>query len=138
MHTFFRTLLVGTVLAFGASTVASAAGAQDPVVGTWKLDLAKSRFSPGPALKSQTRTYAATADGVALTFTGVAADGTAMSGASNFEYDGKNVFAADWGGGVSKDPYVKFAFKGGKKGDDLKVVWVDNKGATDTTTAKIQ
>ena len=55
-----------------------------------------------------------------------------------FEYDGKNVFTADWGGGVSKDPYVKFAFKGGKKGDELKVSWVDNKGATDTTTAKIQ
>ena len=31
-----------------------------------------------------------------------------------FEYDGKPVFVADWGGGVSKDPYVKFAFKGGK------------------------
>jgi sulfur-oxidizing protein SoxZ len=45
---------------------------------------------------------------------------------------------ANWGGGVSKDPYVKFAFKGAKKGDDLKVSWVDNKGATDTTTAKIQ
>jgi sulfur-oxidizing protein SoxZ len=55
-----------------------------------------------------------------------------------FEYDGKAVLVADWGGGVSKDPYVKFAFKGGKKGDDLKVGWVDNKGATDTTTAKIQ
>src|SRR6195256_4157672 len=55
-----------------------------------------------------------------------------------FEYDGKPVFVADWGGGVSKDPYVKFAFKGGKKGDDLKVSWIDNKGATDTTTAKIQ
>ena len=55
-----------------------------------------------------------------------------------FEHDGKNVFVADWGGGVSKDPYVKFAFKGGKKGDDLKISWVDNKGATDTATAKIQ
>ena len=56
----------------------------------------------------------------------------------NFEYDGKSVFSADWGGGVSKDPYVKFSFKGGKKGDDLKVSWIDTKGATDTTTAKIQ
>ena len=54
-----------------------------------------------------------------------------------FEYDGKAVFVADWGGGVSKDPYVKFSFKGGKKGDDLKVSWSDNKGATDSTTAKI-
>ena len=28
--------------------------------------------------------------------------------------------------------------KGGKKGDDLKISWLDNKGATDTMTAKIQ
>src|SRR4051812_43960994 len=55
-----------------------------------------------------------------------------------FEYDGKNVFVADWGPAVSKDPYIKFSFKGGKKGDDLKISWIDNKGASDTTTAKIQ
>jgi sulfur-oxidizing protein SoxZ len=55
-----------------------------------------------------------------------------------FEHDGKAVFVADWGPAVSKDPYVKFAFKGAKKGDDLKVSWVDNKGASDATTAKIQ
>ena len=55
-----------------------------------------------------------------------------------FEYGGKSVFVADWGAAVSKDPYVKFSFKGGKKGDDLKISWVDNKGATDTATAKIQ
>lgn len=54
-----------------------------------------------------------------------------------FEHDGKAVFAADWGGGISKDPYVKFSFKGGKKGDELKVSWSDNKGASDSTTAKI-
>jgi sulfur-oxidizing protein SoxZ len=55
-----------------------------------------------------------------------------------FVYDGKPVFVADWGPAVSKDPYVKFSFKGGKKGDDLKISWVDNKGESDTTTAKIQ
>ena len=55
-----------------------------------------------------------------------------------FEYGGKSVFVADWGAAVSKDPYVKFSFKGGKKGEDLKISWIDNKGATDTTTAKIQ
>src|SRR5260370_41236348 len=55
-----------------------------------------------------------------------------------FEYDGRNVFVADWGPAVSKDPYVKLSFKGGNQGDDLKISWVDNKGATDTTTAKIQ
>ena len=56
----------------------------------------------------------------------------------SFEHNGKTVFQADWGTAVSKDPYVKFAFKGGKKGDELRISWVDNKGATDTTTAKIQ
>ena len=54
-----------------------------------------------------------------------------------FEYDGKPVFVADWVSAVSKDPYVKFSFKAGKKGEDLKVSWVDNKGMSDTTTAKI-
>ena len=54
-----------------------------------------------------------------------------------FEHDGKEVFVADWGPAVSKDPYVRFSFKGGKKGDDLKIGWVDNKGASDSTTAKI-
>jgi sulfur-oxidizing protein SoxZ len=55
-----------------------------------------------------------------------------------FEHDSKQVFVADWGAAVSKDPYVKFAFKGAKKGDDLKISWVDNKGERDSTTAKIQ
>lgn len=54
-----------------------------------------------------------------------------------FEWNGKDVFVADWGTAVSKDPYVKFSFKGAKKGDDLKISWTDNKGASDTTTAKI-
>jgi sulfur-oxidizing protein SoxZ len=55
-----------------------------------------------------------------------------------FEHNGRPVFVADWGTAVSKDPYVKFAFQGGNKGDDLKVSWIDNKGETDSTTVKIQ
>jgi sulfur-oxidizing protein SoxZ len=55
-----------------------------------------------------------------------------------FEYDGRKVFIADWGTAVSKDPYDKFSFKGGNKGGDLKVSWIDNKGETDATTVKIQ
>jgi sulfur-oxidizing protein SoxZ len=54
-----------------------------------------------------------------------------------FEHNGKTVFLADWGPAVSKDPYVKFAFKGGARGDELKISWTDNKGASDSTTAKI-
>lgn len=54
-----------------------------------------------------------------------------------FEHSGKPVFIADWGTAVSKDPYVKFAFKGAAKGDDLKVSWIDNKGGSDSATFKI-
>jgi sulfur-oxidizing protein SoxZ len=54
-----------------------------------------------------------------------------------FEHDGKSVFTAFWGPAVSKDPYLKFSFKGAKKGDELKVSWIDNKGATDSVMAKI-
>lgn len=56
----------------------------------------------------------------------------------SFEHNGKTVFLADWGPAVARDPYVKFSFKGAAKGDDLKIAWVDNTGATDTMTAKIQ
>jgi|SRR5262245_51458315 len=55
-----------------------------------------------------------------------------------FEHAGKVVFTAFWGPAVSKDPYLKFSFKGAKKGDDLKVSWVDNRGASDSLMAKIQ
>jgi len=54
-----------------------------------------------------------------------------------FQHGGKTVFTALWGPAVSKNPYVKFAFKGGKKGDELKVSWVDNTGKSDSLTAKI-
>lgn len=54
-----------------------------------------------------------------------------------FECNGKDVFIANWGTAVSKDPYVKFSFKGAKKGDELKISWTDNKGGSDTATAKI-
>ncbi|SDR16892.1 sulfur compound chelating protein SoxZ [Rhizobiales bacterium GAS191] len=55
-----------------------------------------------------------------------------------FVHDGRIVFTAMWGPAVSKDPYLKFSFAGGKKGDDLRVSWVDNKGAADSLVAKIQ
>jgi sulfur-oxidizing protein SoxZ len=54
-----------------------------------------------------------------------------------FEHAGKTVFTALWGPAVSKDPYLKFSFKGAQKGDELKVSWVDNKGASDSVVAKI-
>lgn len=54
------------------------------------------------------------------------------------EHGGKNVLTAHWGGSVSKNPYLSFKFKGGKKGDTLKLSWSDNKGESDSAEVKIK
>ena len=90
VNKIFQMLVVGTLLAVGSGAATFAAGAADPVVGTWTLNLEKAKFSPGPAPKSLTRTYAQAADGLALTFNGIAADGSPVSGQSTFKYDGKD------------------------------------------------
>jgi hypothetical protein len=87
MNKLIQLLVVGTLVALGSGAPAFAA---ESMAGTWTLNLDKSKFFPGPAPKSQTRTYADTADGTLLTFTGVAADGSAISGQSTFKYDGKD------------------------------------------------
>jgi sulfur-oxidizing protein SoxZ len=53
------------------------------------------------------------------------------------KHAGKVVLAAEWGPAVSKNPYLQFKFKGGKKGDEIEVTWVDNKGETRTDKAVI-
>ena len=40
---------------------------------------------------------------------------------------GKEVFSADFGSAISKDPFLNFKYKG-SKGDKLVVSWVDTKG----------
>jgi hypothetical protein len=37
--------------------------AADPIVGTWKLNLSKSKYNPGPPPNAVTLTYEETADG---------------------------------------------------------------------------
>jgi hypothetical protein len=39
----------------------------DPVIGTWRLNVQKSRFLPGPAFRSETRTYEEQKDGIKVT-----------------------------------------------------------------------
>jgi hypothetical protein len=53
MHSRWRTLTLGVVLALGAVLGADIANlsaqASDPRIGTWMLNVAKSKYSPGPA-----------------------------------------------------------------------------------------
>jgi sulfur-oxidizing protein SoxZ len=53
------------------------------------------------------------------------------------EAAGKTVMTANWSGGISKNPYLSFEFKGGNKGEEVKISWTDNQGGSDSETAKI-
>jgi thiosulfate oxidation carrier complex protein SoxZ len=48
------------------------------------------------------------------------------------QLNGKQVLSAEWGPGVSRNPYLQFILKKAKAGDKLSVVWRDNKGAMRT------
>ncbi|MDO9405407.1 MAG: thiosulfate oxidation carrier complex protein SoxZ [Polaromonas sp.] len=52
-------------------------------------------------------------------------------------WNGKTVMSAQWGAAVSKNPFVQFAFKGGKAGDKVAVSWIDNRGDKRTDEAVI-
>ncbi len=54
------------------------------------------------------------------------------------KHNDNTVLSADWGGSISKNPYLSFKFEGGKKGDTVTVSWVDNKGESDSKTVKIK
>jgi hypothetical protein len=90
MKTNLCGFLVGIVVALGGGSAALAADAKDPSVGTWTLNVAKSKYSPGPAPKSVTRTYTQDAQGITLKVEGVAADGSPISQQSTYSYDGKD------------------------------------------------
>jgi hypothetical protein len=97
MKALMKTILVGAVLAM--ASVAVAAGT-DPVVGTWTLNLTKSKMDAAGAVKSQTQTYTQGDDGISVTVTGVRADGSAISQQSTFKYDNK---AYPWSGAADYD-----------------------------------
>jgi hypothetical protein len=59
----------------------------NPFVGTWKLNVAASKFDPGPAPQSQTRTWSASG---AVSITGVSAAGKSSSYSYTINGDGKD------------------------------------------------
>ena len=89
MKSIFKSMVIGAALAVGVGSVATAA-TPDPVVGTWNLNVAKSTFKPGPALKSQTRVYTESDDGISLTTTSTDATGKESTATLTFKYDGKS------------------------------------------------
>lgn len=66
-----------------------AAQANDPIVGTWKLDVAKSTYKPGPAPKSTTIVVEAQGKGIKVAVDVVNADGSPLKWGFATVRDGK-------------------------------------------------
>jgi hypothetical protein len=82
--------LAGAGLIYGGLGTCATPGTASPLTGTWALNLAKSKYSPGPAPKSDTRTYVDGVEGVTVTVNVVSATGSVMSETSTYKYDGKD------------------------------------------------
>jgi hypothetical protein len=86
MNKLLRSAAVGLLLA--AVTLTSYAA--DPVLGTWTLNAAKSKYASGATPKMLTRTYTEGSDGITMTIKGTAADGSNISQQATYKYDGKD------------------------------------------------
>jgi hypothetical protein len=62
----------------------------NPLAGTWKLNVAKSKYTGTSMPKAMTRTVEAEGDSVKYTYLGTAADGTPISYSFTVKYDGKD------------------------------------------------
>jgi len=98
MKTVLSLVMVAAVLS------ASPAFAGDPIIGTWKLNVAKSKFSPGHAVTAGTRVYTE-ADGLyTLEQKLTGADGKEMSNRAQYR-EGKEVKQA--AGGPADTSFAK-------------------------------
>jgi len=82
-------IIVSTMLACGLQM--NVANAQsETATGTWKLNVQKSKFNPGPAPQSQTITWEKAGDAMKFMAQTVAVDGKTASMDYTYKYDGKD------------------------------------------------
>lgn len=84
MKTFLTSFFLACILAVSGTAVA------DPIIGTWKLIVAKSKMSADNMLKSQTRVYTQSGDSIAVVITTVRADGKESTAKTTYKFDGKD------------------------------------------------
>jgi hypothetical protein len=144
-----RGLLSRAVLAMAAAggLALAAAATPDPVIGSWELNIAKSKFTTGPVLKSQSRTYSQSGDSIAVVIKSVGSDGKETTMQTTYKLDGKDypvTGAPGWdtisGKQVDSNTAEFTVKKGGKViGRISRTVSKDGKTLTsrqNTTTAK--
>ena len=83
---------IAAVLVASLVVLASQAGfAQgDPLLGTWVLNVAKSKYTPGPPPKEQTTIFEAAGQGLKVTTKGTDSAGKPTMTAYTANYDGKD------------------------------------------------
>jgi len=84
-----RLLKLASILVLAAVACAPAFAQSSPAIGTWKLNVEKSKYDPGPAPKSLTRTLEAQGDNVKYSFDGVTAEGIGFTYSFTVAFDGK-------------------------------------------------
>jgi hypothetical protein len=68
-----------------------AAAEPDPILGVWKLNLARSSFNPSSAPRCQTRTYIETPKGIQVTIRSVGVNGRSSTIEFPERYDGREL-----------------------------------------------
>jgi hypothetical protein len=137
-----QTILVGSVLAGLLSSSPAGAQTADNFLGTWKLNVAKSTFTPAPGLKELTVTIEKAGAGIKVTAKGTAGDGSPINTSYTATYDGKDApvtGSADYDAVSLKmiDANTRHTVrkKGGKEVQVLhSVLAQDGKSYTTTTT----
>jgi hypothetical protein len=85
-----RKMICVALLALMTTISASAWGA-DNSLGTWKVNMAKSKYTPAPwPLKGLTITREAAPDGVKVTNSGIRTDGSTINTTYTAKYDGSS------------------------------------------------
>jgi hypothetical protein len=84
-----RVMIVLAILIFGAVAARPLLAQDSPFIGTWKLNVEKSKSDGTPLAKSLTRTITADGSGLKYSYDGVAADGSAISYSFSGNFDGK-------------------------------------------------
>lgn len=52
--------------------------------------------------------------------------------------NGKPVLEAQWGTGISKNPYLTFRLRGARAGDTIAVTWHDNQGKSNSIETQVE
>ncbi len=121
-----RTTLTIALFVFASTiTIQAQTSSRNPMAGTWKLDTAKSKFSPGPAPKGQTAKIESVGGGMKVTIDRMEPDGKTTHIEWMAKFDGKDYPV---NGDPSRDSVSA------KKVDDYTINITNKKAGKVTTT----